>query len=127
MIITALHTFQGKIDLSANQILQDLSEMEALPFQLFMEPGQVAVVDDKFYVLRSIQSAEANGFINVVIDPIVRRFIQLSDVPNSYVGHRDKLVKVRNDETGLEFGLRLTVGNVEPVNPSVGDLWVDTT
>ena len=126
MIITALHTFSGKLDLSANQRLQDKSGLEALPFQLVVTPGQVITVDDKWYNLRSIQSAIASGFITVNPPrPIVKDFIDLRDVPSSYLNQRDKLVKVKTDETGLEFGLRLTVSNVAPSNPSINDLWVD--
>lgn len=127
MIITALNTFNGRIDLSANQRLQDISEIEGLPFQLTMIPGQVETVDDKWYELRSIQSAIASGFITVVPPhPIVHSFIDLDDVPSSYVGQKNKLVKVKNDETGLDFTVRLSVGPVAPVNPSINDLWVDT-
>ena len=75
MIITALYTFTGRIDLSANPILQDLNEIEALPFQLTMIPGQVFTADDRFYTLRSIQSALADGFISIVIAPIVHNFL----------------------------------------------------
>lgn len=126
MIITALNNFHGRMDLSANPILQDLNEIEALPFQLTMVPGQVATVDDKFYTLRSIQSAISSGYITVSPPhPIVHSFTDLDDVPNSYVGQKNKLVKVKNGENGLEFGIRLTVSATQPVNPSVNDLWVD--
>lgn len=127
MIITALNTFTGRLDLSANPRLQDLNEMEALPFQLTMIPGQIETVDDEFYSLRSIQSAIASGYITVQPPhPIVHSFIDLDDVPGSYVGQKNRLVKVRNDETGLDFTVRLSVGPVAPVNPSLFDLWVDT-
>jgi len=126
MIITALNTFTGRLDLSSNQRLQDLNEVEGLPFQLTLVPGQVETVDDKFYTLRSIQSAIASGFITVQPpQPIVHSFNDLDDVPASYVGQKNKLVKVRNDETGLDYTVRLTVSNVAPVNPSLYDLWVD--
>jgi hypothetical protein len=32
-----------------------------------------------------------------------KSFIQLTDVPNSYSGHRTKMIVVKSDETGLEF------------------------
>jgi len=127
MIITALNTFTGRLDLSANQKLQDKSGLEGLPFQLTVVPGQVITVEDKWYNLRSIQSAISSGFITVQPPrPIVHDFIDLGDVPSSYTGQRDRLLKVKTDETGLDFTYRLSVGTVAPTNPSVGDLWVDT-
>ena len=125
MIITALNTFNGRVDLSSNQRLQDLNEIEALPFQLTMVTGEVVTVDDRFYTLRSIQSALASGFISIDIDPVVHSFTDLNDVPSSYVDQKNKLVKVKSDETGLDFTVRLTVSNTAPSDPSVGDLWVD--
>ena len=126
MIITALNTFSGKLDLSANQRLQDKSGLEGLPFQLVVVPGQVITVEDKWYNLRSIQSAISSGFISVQPPrPVVHDFIDLGDVPSSYAGQGDKLVKVKNDETGLEFGIRLTVSATAPTDPSLNDLWVD--
>lgn len=126
MIITALNTFTGRLDLSSNQRLQELNEMEGLPFQLTMVPGQVETVDDEFYSLRSIQSAIASGYISVQPPhPVVHSFTDLDDVPNSYIGQKNRLVKVRNDETGLDFTVRLTVSAIAPVNPSLYDLWVD--
>lgn len=126
MIITALHTFTGRLDLSANQRLQDLNEIEALPFQLTMLPGQIETADDRFYSLRSIQSAIASGFITVTITPtVVHNFTDLGDVPHSYLGNKNRLVKVRNDETGLDFTVRLTVSATAPTSPSLNDLWVD--
>ena len=115
----------GRLDLSANQVLQDLNEIEALPFQLVMFPGQSREVDDKFYTLRSIQGAISAGLITVTMPTIVKSFTDLNDVPNSYTGQRDKLVKVRTDEAGLDFAMRLTVSATEPSDPEVGDLWVD--
>ena len=115
----------GRLDLSANPTLQDLIEIEALPFQLVMFPGQSIEVDDKFYDLRSIQGAISAGFITVTMPTIVKSFTDLNDVPNSYTGQRDKLVKVRTDEAGLDFAMRLTVSATEPSDPEVGDLWVD--
>jgi len=125
MIITVLNTFTGKLDLSSNERLQDQSgELESLPFQLVVVPGQIITVDDKFYNLRSIQSAIALGYITVTTG-VVHNFTDLGDVPHSYAGQKNKLVKVKNDETGLDFTIRLSVGNVAPSNPSVNDLWVD--
>ena len=46
-------------------------------------------------------------------------------VSSSYVDQKNKLVKVKSDETGLDFTVRLTVSNTAPSDPSVGDLWVD--
>jgi hypothetical protein len=127
MIITALNTFAGRLDLASNQRLQDQNEIEALPFQLTMVPGQVETVDDKFYSLRSIQSAIASGYISVQPPhPIVHSFNDLDDVPASYVGQKNRLVKIKNDETGLDYTVRLTVGPIQPVTPSVFDLWLDT-
>ena len=63
MIITASHTFRGMLDLSANPTLEDLNELEALPFHLTMKSGQVITVDDKFYSLRNIQGAIKAGYI----------------------------------------------------------------
>ena len=126
MIIRAQNNFIGKIDLSANPRLQEKSEIENLPFNLSMSPGQIVVADDKFYRLRSIQSALASGYITIEMGTDIYGFIDLTDVPDSYVGQNNKLVKVREDETGLDFTVRLTVGNIEPSNPSVNDLWVDT-
>jgi hypothetical protein len=59
--------------------------------------------------------------------PVVHNFTDLSDVPHSYIGQKNRLVKVRNDEAGLDFTVRLTVGNTAPTGPSLNDLWVDTS
>lgn len=127
MIITALNNFGGRIELSSNERLQDLNgDIESLPFKLMLAPGQTATVDDKFYKLRSIQSALSAGYITVSINPVVHSFKDLNDVPSSYVNQGNKLVKVNENETGLDFTVRLSVGNTEPSNPSINDLWVDT-
>ena len=126
MIITASHTFRGMLDLSANPTLEDLNELEALPFHLTMKSGQVITVDDKFYSLRNIQGAIKAGYITVKLSNIVQVFTDLKDVPSSYTGNHDRLVKVKSNEEGLDFTVRLSVGTVAPSNPSIGDLWVDT-
>jgi len=56
---------------------------------------------------------------------IARNFYQLFDAPQTYSDQNDKIVKVNSAETGLEFGLRLTVSATAPTSPSVNDLWVD--
>jgi len=127
MIITALYTFRGKLSLKNNPALQNTNSIEAIPFYLTMVPGQVTTVDDKFYPLSSIQSAISSKFIDVVKQTVVHSFTDLKDVPSLYTGQNNKLVKVQSGETGLEFGVRLTVGSTAPSNPSVGDLWVDTS
>ena len=126
MIITALKTFRGKLNLANNPSLKNISPIEGVAFQLTMIPGQVTTVDDKFYSLASIQSAIAYGFINAVRQTVVHNFTDLNDVTNFYTGQANKLVKVKSDEKGLDFTVRLAVGKVAPSNPSIGDLWVDT-
>lgn len=53
------------------------------------------------------------GDVKIVVDsgstggtggPIIDTFVALSDTPSVYSGQADKYVKVKNDETGLEFG-----------------------
>jgi len=125
MRITATYIFTGKITLSSSQRLQEPNFYENEPFSVTLRPGQSVEVDDKYYELKCIQDSITQGLI-VVTGYYKGSFTQLSDVPHSYVGQANRLVKVKSDETGLDFHVRLTVGTVAPVNPSIGDLWVDT-
>lgn len=52
-------------------------------------------------------------------------FLELTDTPDSYIGKDDRLVTV--DGTGLEFGVKMSVGDTEPTDPKLYDLWFDTT
>jgi hypothetical protein len=59
-----------------------------------------------------LQSNGVNGFTLQTNPAGVTQFIQLTDVPNSYVGASDQFVKVKADETGLHF--------VPTAEPSLG-------
>jgi hypothetical protein len=65
MVIKALNTFASILDLSSMERLQEGNPCEQYPFRLFMRPGDVAVVDDKFYNLIRIQDALRLGYIQI--------------------------------------------------------------
>jgi len=65
MIIKALNTFSGILDLSALERLQESNPIEKYPFRLYMRPDQVVEVDNKFYTLASIQNALRLGYIQI--------------------------------------------------------------
>jgi len=65
MIIKALNTFASVLDLSAMERLQEGNPCEHYPFRLFMRPGDVVEVDDKFYNLIRIQDALRLGYIEI--------------------------------------------------------------
>jgi len=65
MIIKALNTFSGILDLSALERLQEQDPIEKYPFRHFIRPGESIEVDDKFYTLTSIQNALAGGYIEI--------------------------------------------------------------
>jgi len=65
MIIKALFTFEGILDLSSLERLQEQSIFEKYPFRLNMRPGEVIEVDDKFFSLISVQNALSLGYIEI--------------------------------------------------------------
>lgn len=65
MLIKALQTFSGVLDLSALERLQEANPCEKYPFRLYIRPGESVEVDDKFYSLTSIQNAIRWGYIQV--------------------------------------------------------------
>ena len=65
MIIKALNTFGGILDLSALERLQESNPDEKYPFRLYVRPGDIVEVDDEFYSLTRIQEAITLGFIEV--------------------------------------------------------------
>jgi hypothetical protein len=65
VIIKALNTFSGILDLSALERLQESNPCEKYPFRLYIRPGQVVEADDKFYSLTSIQNALRLGYIQI--------------------------------------------------------------
>lgn len=65
MIIKALNTFTGILDLSALERLQESNPFEKYPFRLYMRPGDVVEADDEFYTLTSIQNALGLGYIQI--------------------------------------------------------------
>lgn len=65
MIIKALNTFNGVLDLGALERLQESNPCEKYPFRAYVRPGDVIEVDDKFYTLLSIQNALRLGYIQI--------------------------------------------------------------
>ena len=65
MIIKALNTFGGILDLSAMERLQESNPYEKYPFRLYIRPGESVEVDDKFYNLTRIQQALSLGYIEI--------------------------------------------------------------
>jgi hypothetical protein len=65
MIIKALNTFSGILDLSALERLQESNPCEKYPFRLYIRPGEAVEADDKFFTLTSIQNALKLGYIQV--------------------------------------------------------------
>ncbi len=85
MIIKALNTFGGILDLSALERLQESNPIEHYPFRLYIKPGESIEVDDKFYTLTRIQSALNAGYIeigNVKVDPSLNKSL----IDSSYSG-----------------------------------------
>lgn len=56
------------------------------------------------YTFRYSTSAASWASVNYLPLAAVQDFTDLGDVPSSYSGQANKIVKVKNDETGLEFG-----------------------
>ena len=79
MIIKALNTFASVLDLSAMERLQEGNPCEHYPFRLFMRPGDVVTVDDKFYSLIRIQDALRLGYIEIGNLPSTPSSISLVD------------------------------------------------
>ena len=72
MLIKALNTFSGILDLSSLERLQESNPIEQIPFRHYLRPGNIIEVDDKFYTLVSIQNAIRMGYIevgNLGVDP----------------------------------------------------------
>lgn len=67
MIINALNTFSGILDLSALERLQESNPCEKYPFRVSIRAGESIVADDKFYTLTSIQNAIALGYIQIIV------------------------------------------------------------
>lgn len=65
MIIKALNTFAGILDLSALERLQEADPFEKQIFRHYIRPGETIEVDDKFYTLTSIQNALRLGYIEI--------------------------------------------------------------
>ena len=65
MIIKALHTFAGILDLSSLERLQESNPIESYPFHLYIRAGDIVQVDDKFFTLTSIQNAIKLGYVEV--------------------------------------------------------------
>lgn len=65
MIIKALYTFAGLLDLSSQERLYESNPLERIPFRLCIRPGESVVVDEKFYSLISIQNALRLGYIQI--------------------------------------------------------------
>lgn len=55
----------------------------------------------------------------------ITRFISLIDTPDSYIGQAGKIVRVKGDETGLEFAVGAG-GAVDSVNGQLGVVVLDT-
>lgn len=56
------------------------------------------------YTLRYIGSLSLWTNVNFVPEDVVQDFTDLGDVPSSYTGQGGKVVQVKDDESGLEFG-----------------------
>jgi hypothetical protein len=67
MIIHATNAFQGILDLSAGERLQEDNPVEKIPFRLYMKPGDTVTVEDHFYTLRNIQNALRLGYIQITL------------------------------------------------------------
>ena len=65
MIIKALNTFTGILDLSSLERMQESNPFEKYPFRLYIRPGESVTVDDRYYNLTSVQNAIAGGYIEV--------------------------------------------------------------
>jgi len=65
MIIRALNTFSGILDLSALERLQESNPYEKDNFRISIRPGEVIEVDDKCYSLTAIQNAIRLGYIQI--------------------------------------------------------------
>lgn len=55
------------------------------------------------------------------------KFTQLTDVPQTYAGQADRLLTAKTDETGLKFGMKITISDTAPSDPQLNDLWIDTS
>lgn len=52
-------------------------------------------------------------------------FVDLTDAPSTYVGSVGKYPRVKSTADGIEFYTPVHYGNTEPVNPSLGTVWVN--
>jgi len=65
MKIKALNTFSGILDLSALERLQEYNPDEKIPLRLYIRPGEIVEVTDRFYGLARVQDAIRLGYIEV--------------------------------------------------------------
>jgi len=65
MIIKALNTFSGILDLSALERLQESNPYEKGNFRHYIRPGETIEVDDTCYTLTSVQNALRLGYIQI--------------------------------------------------------------
>lgn len=93
MIIKAKRTFNGILDLSSLERLQEDNHMEALPFRLTIKPGQLIEVDDKWYTLTNIQSSLKAGYIEILDYKQQNPFTAEISVPESLTSNLS-LIKV---------------------------------
>lgn len=95
MIIKALNTFSSILDLSALERLQESNPYEKYPFHLYIRPGEVIEVDDKYYTLTSIQNALRLGYIQIGNLPEFNTFL----VDPSYSG--TTMVRTAGETLGI--------------------------
>ena len=104
MIIKANTNFNGVLDISAMDTLQEVNDTEKDYFRIGIRPGQIIEVDDKWYSLRNIQTAVSAGYIEIFgYKGEVKGFLNLNDAPSDYTGEAGKVVAVNPTETGLLF------------------------
>jgi len=65
MIIKALNTFKGILDLSALERIQESNSVEKKELRIHIRPGQQIEVDDSCYYLKRVQDAIKLGYIQV--------------------------------------------------------------
>jgi hypothetical protein len=70
------------------------------------------------YTARYSSSAVSWLPVNYLPLAAVQDFTDLGDVPSAYTGQANKIVKVKNDETGLEFG-DAQQGDITTYNPTL--------
>jgi hypothetical protein len=127
MIIKALNTFSGVLDLSALERLQESNPCEKYPFHLHIKPGDIVEADDKFYTLTSIQNALRIGYIQIgnlcnrnvsLIDPSYSGItvsqtagenLNIGDVV--YYKNDGKVYKAKADSTGTMTCIGIVTSN----------------